>query len=96
MIENKPNILNFIKKEEYTGSMDGMRYMLRRLEENGECCLEVIIWPQPFGYGKTAADLKQRIRFSFSEGGAEEAVEWLNKQYKEQKELWAAAQNFPG
>ena len=44
MIEKeKFHVLNYIKKEEYTGSMDGMRYMLRKKEEDGEMKLEVTI-----------------------------------------------------
>jgi hypothetical protein len=82
MIEKKPNIFNFIKKEEYTGSMDGMRYMLRKLEEGDEKHLECIIWPGPLSYSKTPESLKQRIRFPFSEDGVVEAFDRLNEELK--------------
>ena len=47
MIEKeKFHVLNYVKKEEYTASMDGMRYMLRKKETEQGACLEAIIWPE--------------------------------------------------
>lgn len=86
------HILNYVKKEEYTGSMEGMRYMLKKKtvsEEEGEkTFLEVIIWPEPYGYAKTEEDRKQRKNFEFSEEGLKEAVRYLNSQFEEQAALW--------
>lgn len=88
MIEkDKFHMLNYIKKEEYTGSMDGMRYMLRK-KEGENAGLEVIIWPEPFSYGATPEKKKQRREFELSQKGLEEAVDWMNGQYEEQKALW--------
>ena len=36
-------MFNYIKKEEYTGSMEGMRYMLRK-KEGEEVRLEAVIY----------------------------------------------------
>lgn len=89
MIEKeKFHVLNYIKKEEYIGSMDGMRYMLRKREEEKETKLEVTIWPEPFGYAATPEKKKQRMSFVFSQEGLEEAVDWMNDQYEGQKALW--------
>lgn len=82
------HVLNFVKKEEYTGSMDGMRYMLKKKTQEEDPLLEVIIWPEPLGYAKTPEKRKQRKDFVFTEGGLEEAVDWMNEQLIEQKELW--------
>lgn len=76
--------LNFLKKENYTGSMQGMRYMLRKEGEK----LEVTIWPEPFSYQATKQELKQSNEFEFSNEGKEQALDWVNKQYEQQKELW--------
>lgn len=86
--KEKFHVLNYIKKEEYTGSMKGMRYMLKKKDMEEETRLEVIIWPEPLGYAKTAENKKQRIEFTFSQEGLEEAVDWLNEQYVNQKALW--------
>lgn len=82
------HVLNYVKKEEYTGSMDGMRYMLKKKVQGDETKLEVIIWPEPFCYAKTEEEKKQRITFAFTPEGVSEAGDWLNEQYLAQKPLW--------
>lgn len=92
MIEKKKfHVLNYVKKEEYCASMDGMRYMLRKGERDGEPVLEVIIWPEPYCYAKTEEEKKQRREFALSAEGVEQAADWLNEQYQEQKPLWELA-----
>lgn len=88
---NKDNlqILNFIKRDEYVGSMEGMRYMLKKKNSGDDTKLEVILWPEPFGYAKTQESKKQRMEFALSQKGLEEAIEWMNNQYVQQKELWS-------
>lgn len=81
---NDFNVLNYVKKEEYTGSMDGMRYMLRRDKEE----IEVIVWPEPNAYAYTDEELKIRKRFALSKEGVEEIADYLNSIFSEQKELW--------
>lgn len=95
MIEKERfHIFNYIKREEYCGSMDGMRYMLKKGEEGEEKYIEVIIWPQPYCYAKTEEEKKQRKRFPFSAIGVEEAADWLNDQYKAQRPLWELSQKL--
>ena len=86
--KKKFHVLNYVKKEEYTGSMEGMRYMLKKKTAGEEMKLEVIIWPEPFGYGKTPEEKKQRMEFPFSTEGLEKAVDWMNEQYEVQGALW--------
>ncbi|GFI17609.1 MAG: hypothetical protein HFI43_12975 [Lachnospiraceae bacterium] len=89
MIEKENfNVLNYIKKEEYTGSMDGMRYMLKKKDYEDGPKLETIIWPEPYCYAKTPEENKQRTEFAFTSQGVREAADWLNEQYVSQKELW--------
>ncbi len=76
------HVFNYVKKEEYCGSMDGMRYMLKKKVQDTETCLEVIIWPEPYCYAKTEEEKKKRKDFAFSPAGVEDAVDWLNEQYK--------------
>lgn len=79
-------ILNYVKKEEYTGSMDGMRYMVKGNKETKEA--EVIIWPEPYAYAYTAEELKIRKIFPLTEEGMEEVCDYLNEQYETQQALW--------
>ncbi|NBH81326.1 hypothetical protein D7X88_00075 [bacterium C-53] len=78
--------LNILKKEDYTGSMDGMRYRLNKVEgEEGEVKLRVTVWPEPFCFDKTPEDKKTVKEFGFGEEGKMEAADWLNAQWKEMK-----------
>lgn len=92
--KEKFNVLNYIKKEEYCGSMDGMRYMLRKKEKEEGTVLETVIWPEPFCYAKTEEEKKQRQEFEFSSEGVLRAAEWLNQQSVEQKSLWELSRNM--
>lgn len=86
--KDKFHVLNYVKKEEYTGSMEGMRYMLRKIMVGEDAKLEVIIWPEPFGYAKTPESKKQKMEFAFNNEGLEQAVDWMNEQHEMQSALW--------
>lgn len=78
------NILNYVRKEEYTGSMDGMRYMVKKAGDEAE----VIIWPEPFAYAYTDEEMKQRKMFPLSDEGMMMICDYLNEQYEAQRPLW--------
>ncbi|MBQ3105082.1 MAG: hypothetical protein IJC59_04370 [Lachnospiraceae bacterium] len=101
MIQGREISLEFIKKEAYTGSYQGMRYLLETVtppaeegegrEESGqkwEKAIRAVIWPEPYNYGKTPEQRKQQRLFPLSSEGKDAAVEWLNEQYVQQKSLW--------
>lgn len=87
--------LNYIKKEEYSGSMDGMRYMLKRVKAGDDDVIRVTIWPEPYGINKTPDDQKQSIDVPLTEGGVDMAADWLNEQYEEQEERWKESLRKP-
>ncbi|HIZ44673.1 MAG TPA: GNAT family acetyltransferase [Firmicutes bacterium] len=70
--------LQFIKKSPFYGSCQGMRYRLRRQEEE----LEVCIYPEPFAFDATPEEKKRYFTFAFSEEGYEEALALLNREYE--------------
>ena len=76
------HVFNYIKKEEYTASMSGMRYMLRKKETEDGTVLEVVIWPEPYSFEATEPDKKHGRDFAFSGDGLWEAVDWLNQEYE--------------
>lgn len=80
--------LNYIKKEEYSGSMSGMRYMLKKVKDKDEDKIRVTIWPEPFGINKTPEEEKQSVYVSLSREGVEQAADWLNEQFEAQRERW--------
>ena len=93
------HILNFIKMEEYSGSMDGMRYMIRKVpgesvpegEDKNPDRILVTVWPEPLGIAATAEKLKTYEYFTLDEDGVSDVADWLNKQYFDRMDEWKAA-----
>ena len=56
MIDSSKISLNFIKKLEYTGGYQGMRYMLRKESRDEDTVLTAYAWPEPFCFSKTAPE----------------------------------------
>lgn len=84
MIDSATISIQYIKKDDFTGSYKGMRYRLAKSDEG----MEVVIWPGPFNFLKTPEQKKQRKNFPLTVEGKENAVAWLNEQYEMQKSLW--------
>ncbi|MEE1242834.1 hypothetical protein [Frisingicoccus sp.] len=85
----------FLKKEAFTGSYQGMRYRMEKMEvpisedsEEIETRLCVHIWPQPFCFDKTDDSQKSHHFFDFSQEGIASAVDWLNQKYTDEKKRW--------
>ncbi|MCR5596060.1 MAG: GNAT family acetyltransferase [Lachnospiraceae bacterium] len=100
------NILNYVKKEEYSGSMDGMRYMIKRVpgeqpadtgtDESAKEVevpdrIKVTIWPEPLGIQATADELKTVEYFTLDKDGISDVADWLNKQYFDRMDEWNKA-----
>ena len=67
--KEKFHVFNYIKKEEYCASMDGMRYMMKRVKGEEADMIRVTIWPEPYGIHKTPEEEKQFIEVPLSEDG---------------------------
>lgn len=77
--------LEYLKKTEFTGSHEGMRYRLEKTaKEEGERLLATV-WPEPFNFVTASEEQKQREAFAFSEDGVTDAVRWMNDRLFEQK-----------
>lgn len=74
--------LNFVKKEDFTGSHKGMRFMLHQEPVEDEKKLKVYIWGEPFGFEATPDEEKRSALFEFSEKGLGEAIDWMNENYE--------------
>lgn len=78
--------------EAYFGSHRGMRFRVAREplenvahkspEVLSDAFLKASVWPEPFAYAKTEAGQIREQTFPFSEEGMEEAVRWMNDQYR--------------
>ncbi|MBR3515768.1 MAG: hypothetical protein IKO10_05585 [Lachnospiraceae bacterium] len=70
--------LNYIKKERYTGSNDGVRFLLEKKSAEGEeDRILVCKWPEPFSFEKTEEEKKTFREFSFDEDGLQSAVAYI-------------------
>ena len=74
--------LNFVKKEDFTGSHRGMRFMLHQETVDEEKKLKVYIWSEPFGFEATPDEEKISELFEFSEEGLSQAIDWMNENYE--------------
>lgn len=90
---NREDVLSmeYLKKTEYTGCHQGMRYRLEKKETEDGKFLLVTVWPEPFNYFTTPEDQKTTNRFSFDEDGVVDAIAWMNDLLFEQKDRWDVA-----
>lgn len=66
--------INFLKKENYTGSHAGSRYYLSGADDK----IKVCIYPEPWCFEATPDDDKTWNEFPFSPEGLEDALEWID------------------
>lgn len=85
--------MEFLKKTEFTGCHQGMRYRLEGVQGENGIILKVTVWPEPFNFLKTPDDQKTSAAFSFSEEGVEEAVKWMNSRLEADEDKWDHAED---
>lgn len=84
--------IEYLKKTEFTGCHQGMRYRLEGMAgEEGEKLLRCTVWPEPFAFFKTPEEKKETAAFPFGEDGVAEAICWMNGMLSEKKEIWENA-----
>lgn len=91
MIQNDDILnMNFYKKEKFTGSYQGMRYLIQKDQGEDESDIfRVTIWPGPYNFASTADDLKSSATFPFTPEGKEQVVSWLNEQWSARRTEWS-------
>lgn len=89
--------MNFYKKEKFTGSYQGMRYLIKKdavpSPEDASGTLDVFcatIWPGPYNFETTEDDKKTSSTFPFTPEGKQQVVDWLNEQWQSRKAEWPA------
>ena len=79
--------MEYLKKTEFTGSHQGMRYRLEGVTDSaGEKKLRCTVWPEPFAFFKTPDEKKEAAEFPFGEDGVAEAICWMNEMLSGKKE----------
>lgn len=80
--------MEYLKKTEYTGCHQGMRYRLEGCATEEGKKLKVTIWPEPFNFFCTSDEKKQSKLFDFEEDGIVDAISWMNDCLFTDKEKW--------
>ena len=83
--------MEYLKKTEYTGCHQGMRYRLEGVAGKEGKKLRCTVWPEPFNFFKTPAEEKEVQEFTFDEDGVVDAVAWMNDRLFEEKDKWEHA-----
>lgn len=79
---------NFYKKEKFTGSYLGMRYLIQKTTENGADYFSVATWPGPYNFASTDETLRTVKLFPFTEDSLQDVTGYLNQVYEEGKAEW--------
>lgn len=89
--------IEFLKKTEYHGCHQGMRFRIEKAtvpgEEEGQTktVLKTTIWPEPFNFHTTPEEEKTSTITSFDEDGIVDSIAWMNNMLFEQKERFDRA-----
>lgn len=83
--------MEYLKKTEYTGCHQGMRYRLEGVTMDEGKRLKVTVWPEPFNFVTTPEEQKQSQLFDFEEDGVVDAISWMNNCLFEDKDKWEQA-----
>ncbi len=78
----------FYKKTKFTGSYEGMRYLIRSEKENEDTFFMAYVYPGPYNFEHVAEEELIQERFPFSEEGLDQICDWLNQQYEKKPEEW--------
>lgn len=76
--------MNFYKKEKFTGSYLGMRYLIKKEDD----IFHVTLWPGPYNYESTPDEKKTVAAFPFTPEGKQQVVDWLNEQWESRQGEW--------
>ncbi len=86
--------MNYYKKTSFTGSMKGMRFVIKKDSvetedpEKPDTIFHVWVWPGPYNYDSTDDSLKTDATFPFTEEGRKQSVDWVNQMYEENISKW--------
>lgn len=75
----------YLKKNVFKGSYQGMRFWIRKKEDDDRVLIEAITWKEPFCYEKTPDEEKEHATFDFKEEALDDIVTWLNEQHRKIK-----------
>lgn len=63
----------------FTGSLQGIRYRIQKIEEEGEAFFCVHTWKEPYCFEATPKEEITEKKFPFSYEGRRELVKWIEE-----------------
>ena len=92
MIDKKLIPVNGLKKEPFSGSHRGMRYLFQGDDGESSTTFTVFIYPEPWCFVQTPDENKESAVFPLTEEGMDQAVAWLWERYDADRERWSDAE----
>lgn len=91
MIDKRLIPVGGLKKEPFSGSHNGMRYLFQGDDGKDSTTFTVFIYPEPWCFEQTPEDQIEQANFPLSEEGMDQAVAWLFERFEVEKERWLDA-----
>ena len=88
MIDKRLVPFSGLKKEPFSGSHQGMRYLLAADNGRDSTTFTAYVYPEPWCFEASPEEDKTLREFPFTPEGVEEAIRWLNASYEEKREYW--------
>lgn len=91
MIDKKLIPVTGLKKEPFSGSHNGMRYLFRGDDGKSSSTFTVFVYPEPWCLEQTPEEKIQSSSFPLTEEGMDQAIAWLWKCFDENRSKWLDA-----
>ncbi|MCC2256319.1 hypothetical protein LKD70_18240 [Ruminococcus sp. CLA-AA-H200] len=91
MIDKRLIPFGGLKKEPFSGSHNGMRYLMKGDNGKESTTFTVYIYPEPWCFESTPEEDIQSASFPLSAEGMDLAIAWLFERYETEKERWNSA-----
>ena len=92
MIDKKLIPVGGLKKEPFSGSHNGMRYLFRGDDGKASTTFTVFIYPEPWCFEQTPEDQRESAGFPLTEEGMDQAIAWLWERFETERGHWSNAE----
>lgn len=94
MIERKDVLsIPYLKKTTFSGSYQGMRFLLKMDKGEEKNTLTATCWEEPYSYDAVGDEEKTSEVFEFSEEGISQAIDWLNEIWRQREAAFREAKD---
>ena len=91
MIDKRLVPFSGLKKEPFSGSHQGMRYLLAADNGRDSTTFTAYVYPEPWCFEETPDDEKEGASFPLSDEGMDQAMDWLHERFDAEKKRWTQA-----